>query len=493
MAKHIDATQLQAILKIVAARQEGISAPGILEVLGSPMPMRTLQYRLMRLVADKKIVREGNARASVYRVPAPTKQDTDTMDHPVHAAVPLSATCLEIMKYVSQPMSARMPVGYKFDLLDSYRPNETQYLREEERERLYEAGSIEFAQLPAGAYAKRILDRLLIELSWNSSRLEGNTFSILDTKRLIHFLYAADDKDMREIQMILNHKLAIEFLASQDEEIGFNSYTILNLHSILADNLLADPMAPGRLRYRSVGIGGSVYHPLESPQLIEEYFHRLLDKAEAIDNPFEQSFFTMVHFPYLQAFDDVNKRVSRFAANIPLLKSNLSPLTFADVPKGLYVEALLGIYERNQHDLLKDLFLWAYERSAAKGAVVRQSVGEPDPLRFRYRTELRSLVGSVMREPMERKRAFEFVGNWAKNNVAVEDIEEFREMAETELLSIHEGNFARYGIKPSEFRIWSEAWQMELKGIAMIQLADEASLSQELEKNSEKPTLTASG
>ena len=481
MAKHIDATQLQAILDVVAARPEGISAPRILEALGSPMPMRTLQYRLRRLVAEEKIVREGNASASVYRVPASIKPDMVTMETAGPASVPLSATGLAIMKYVSQSMAARKPVGYKFDLLDSYRPNEARYLREEERARLYEAGSFEFTQLPAGTYTKRILDRLLIELSWNSSRLEGNTFSILDTKRLIHFLYAGEDKDLREIQMILNHKQAIDFLVSQNEEIGFNTYTILNLHSILADNLLADPMAPGRLRYRSVGIGGSVYYPLENPQLIEECFYRLLDKAEAIHDPFEQSFFAMVHFPYLQAFDDVNKRVSRFAANIPLLKSNLSPLTFADVPKGLYVEALLGIYERNQHDLLKDIFLWAYERSAAKNAVIRQSVGEPDPLRFRYRIELRELVGSVLREPMDRKRAFEFVGNWAKSNVAVEDIEDFREMAETELLSVHEGNFARYGIRPSEFRTWSEAWQKELAGIATIQLASRASLSQGLE------------
>ena len=478
MAKQIDATQLQAILNAVAAKPDGISAPKILEALGSPMPMRTLQYRLKRLVTDEKLVREGSASASVYCIPNRFDR-ADKKESPADSeVVPLSEACVAIRKCVSQPMAARKPVAYNADFLDSYRPNETRCLRDEDFTRLHDARISEFAQLPAGTYAKRILDRLLIELSWNSSRLEGNTFSILDTQRLIHFRFADAGKDRKEIQMILNHKEAINFLVDYAEDIGFNRYTILNLHSILADNLLDDPNSPGRLRFRSVGIGGSVYHPLENPHLIEEYFNRLLDKAEAIHDPFEQSFFAMMHFSYLQAFDDVNKRVSRFAANIPLLKSNLSPLTFADVPKTLYVEALLGVYELNQPDLLKDVFLWAYERSAAKSGVIRQSVGEPDPLRFRYRIELRELVGNVVRESMDRARAFEFVSDWAKKNVPAEDVEAFREMTETELLNLHEGNFARHAIRPSEFRNWSKRWHSELSGSMEIQMSVEAALSQ---------------
>lgn len=479
MANQIDATQLQAILDVVAAKPDGMSARKILDALGNPMPMRTLQYRLRHLVANDKLVREGSARASIYRIPAPfgrrrTEKPADL------APVPLSDAGAAIRKYVSQPMAMRKPVAYNTDFLDSYRPNETRYLRDEDLTRLYDARISEFAQLPAGTYAKRILDRLLIELSWNSSRLEGNTFSILDTQRLIHFRFAEDYKDRNEIQMIINHKEAINFLVNSAEDIGFNRYTILNLHSILADNLLGDQMARGRLRFRAVGIGGSVYYPLENPHLIEEYFNRLLDKAEAIRDPFEQSFFAMAHFSYLQAFDDVNKRVSRLAANIPLFKSNLSPLTFADVPKSLYVEALLGIYELNQHELLKDVFLWAYARSATKSIAIRQSVGEPDPFRLRYRVELHELVAIILRETMNRKRAFEFVVNWAKNNISDEDVEDFREMVETELLSLHEGNFAQYRIRPSEFRAWSEPWQKELSGSAAIQLSAEATLSQGL-------------
>jgi hypothetical protein len=85
--------------------------------------------------------------------------------------------------------------------------------------------------------------------------------------------------------------------------------------------------------------------------------------------------------------------VSRLAANIPLIKRNLAPLSFTDVPGQTYTEAVLGVYELNKIDLLKDVFMWAYERSAARYAAVRQSLGEPDPFRLRYREQFRELIG----------------------------------------------------------------------------------------------------
>ncbi len=188
------------------------------------------------------------------------------------------------------------------------------------------------ADEPAGTYARRIAHRLLIDLSWNSSRLEGNTYSLLETERLIQEGEAASGKGALEAQMILNHKDALEFLIDSAGEIDFNRYTLLNLHALLSDNLLADPMACGRLRSISVGIGRTVFLPLEGPQRIEECFQQILDTAAAIADPFEQAFFAMVHLPYLQPFEDVNKRVSRLAANIPLIKRNLCPLSFVDVP-----------------------------------------------------------------------------------------------------------------------------------------------------------------
>jgi Fic family protein len=113
--------------------------------------------------------------------------------------------------------------------------------------------------------------------------------------------------------MILNHKDAIEFLVGAADEIGFNRYRILNLHALLANNLLADPQAAGTLRHFGVGIERSVFHSLEVPQVIEECLEQILATASAIADPFEQSVFVMVQLPYLQPFDDLNKRVSRLS------------------------------------------------------------------------------------------------------------------------------------------------------------------------------------
>ena len=92
------------------------------------------------------------------------------------------------------------------------------------------------------------------------------------------------------------------------------------------------------------------------PQLIEECFRQLLDKAALIPDPFEQAFFALVQLPYLQPFLDVNKRVSRLAANLPLIRANLCPLSFVDVPIHAYVDGLLGVYELNRIELLRDVF-----------------------------------------------------------------------------------------------------------------------------------------
>ena len=217
--------------------------------------------------------------------------------------------------------------------------------------------------------------------------------------------------------MILNHKDAIAFLVGAAEDIGFNRYTILNLHAILANNLLADQSAAGRLRRIGVGIEKSAFHPLEVPQLIEECFNQILATAASIEDPFEQAFFVMVQLPYLQPFDDVNKRTSRLGANIPFIKANLSPLSFTEVPRDTYTEAVLGVYELNKIDLLKDVFIWAYERSAARYAAVRQSLGEPDTFRLKYRAALREIVGEVIRARMDRKAAGAHIAKWVEEKL----------------------------------------------------------------------------
>ena len=465
MARRIQEEHLQNVVEVVRQHPEGMTVGQVHDALKIPPPRRTLQYRIRSLVDSGRLIMEGAGRGACYKAPrvvslqGQATAGTPTVSARLGVLPPLSEAGAEIRQHVCRPLQARDPVGYEREFLDAYQPNETFYLSQAERALLHEVGRPKIAQQPAGTYARQILNRLLIELSWNSSRLEGNTYSLLDTSRLLDLGEEAEGKARLEAQMILNHKDAIEFLVDAAEEVGFNRYTILNLHALLANNLLADPDAVGRLRRMQVNIGGSVFYPLGVPQLIEEYFDRILAIATAIDDPFEQAFFVMTQLPYLQPFDDVNKRVSRLSANIPLIKENLAPLSFEDVSRGLYTEAMLGVYELNRIELLRDVFLWAYKRSAARYTAVRQSLGEPDPFRMRYREALREVVGTVVRECMDMKQATAHVASWTREHIDAREYERFREIAERELLGLHGGSFARYRIRPSEFANWQQVWK----------------------------------
>jgi len=238
--------------------------------------------------------------------------------------------------------------------LENYRPNIDSFLSKQEKQKLAEWGNTRNGEQPAGTYAREILNHLLIDLSWNSSRLEGNTYSLLDTELLIHNGKTPSNKSPMETQMILILKETIEFLVEASDEVGFNRHTFLNLHALLSNNLLFNP-ASGRLRTFGVGITNSIFTPLGIPQLIEESFDLILAKASQIENTFEHAFFVLVQIPYLQPFDDVNKRGSKLAVNIPLNRHNLAPLSFIDVPEESYIKGMLGIYELNRIELFKDV------------------------------------------------------------------------------------------------------------------------------------------
>ena len=369
MQKKTDKNEIEILLNCLSRFSEGASIGELKKVLPFYLPHRTLQRRLMLLVNQDKVKIIGQGRSTRYQILASeSKQSNDNL-------IPLSNDGNVILQAIKQPIQKRVPTGYQRDFLDHYRPNQTFYLPEETRKMLWDIAQSSGNELPAGTYARQIFNRLLIDLSWNSSRLEGNTYSLLETERLLQMGKSADGKNALEAQMILNHKAAIEFLVESAENIGFNRYTISNLHALLSDNLLADSSACGRLRTIPVSISGTVYYPLEVPQLIDECFLQILDTADAISDPFEQSFFIMVQIPYLQPFEDVNKRVSRLAANIPLIRHNLSPLSFVDVPEEAYVNGTLGVYELNRTELLRDVFIWAYQRSSARYSAAQSACG----------------------------------------------------------------------------------------------------------------------
>ena len=464
MAKLVTTQETDAILAIVKQFPYGARIEDIEARLALPVTRRTLQRWLLVLIARQQLQKLGQARATRYLSPlrvdiAIQEPPIDSVTTPADAPIPLSKEGADVERHVRQPLQKRTPVGYQRAFLDSYRPNEVFYLSESIRAELLAHGQAVGADEPAGTYARQIAHRLLIDLSWNSSRLEGNTYSLLETERLIREGEAASGKGALEAQMILNHKEALEFLIDSAAEIGFNRYTVLNLHALLSDNLLADPTACGRLRSISVGIGHTVFLPLEGPQRVEECFQQILDTAAVIADPFEQAFFAMVHFPYLQPFEDVNKRVSRLAANIPLIKRNLCPLSFVDVPQQTYVSAMLGIYECNRVDLLRDVFVWAYKRSCARYSAVRQSLGDPDPFRLKYRQAITQAVGDVVRGRMGKADAVALVQRHAGEQAPEPDRARLVEAIETQLLSLHEGSIARYRLRPSEYQAWKAAWK----------------------------------
>jgi len=424
---------------------------------------RTLQRRLAQLIEQQRLSVTGRGRATRYRahrlLEIQNAQHSHRVDEPaVETYLPISAAAQDIKHAVRGPLQKRHPVGYNRAFLESYRPNETNYLSATTRQHLFDLGRSTDIERPAGTYVRQIFSRLLIDLSWNSSRLEGNTYSLLETERLLELGESVEGKDTKEAQMILNHKAAIELLVDQSAEIGFNRYTLLNLHALLADNLL-DAQACGRLRRSAIGIAKTVFHPLEIPQLIEDCFAQLLIRVAAINNPFEQAFFAMVHLPYLQPFEDVNKRVSRLAANLPLIRDNLCPLSFVDVPERAYIDGILGVYELNRIELLRDVFVWAYERSCARYSAVRQSLGEPDPFRLQHRTLIADTVGAVVRGGMDKKAATAFIRQLGAEHMAQAVRARFVEVVETELMSLHDGNIARYRLRPSDFQAWRHTWR----------------------------------
>lgn len=461
----------EVVLEIIRKVPDGLRQAQIraayVEATRVPLSYMTLRARLNELLAAGEIARSRRRRDPRYlpvppgtRRPgkpemeqAPDARASSTGEETADFLVPLSAPARVARALVCRPRAERPPVAYDVEFLTAYEPGTTWYLPAEVRSRLEDLGRTAYADQPAGTYARDIMQRLIIDLSWGSSRLEGNKYSRIDTEELLTGGRAAEGASDRDRQMILNHKSAIEFLVENAQQIGFDRYTVLGLHALLAENLLSDPDDEGRLRVRPIAIGDSVYTPTAIPQVIEERFEVILEKASAIPDPMEQAFFVMVHLPYLQPFIDVNKRTSRLAANIPLIKANLCPLSFVDVPERAYTEGMLAVYEQRDVALLRDVFAWAYERSGAQFKVLRQSMGDPDPIRLRYRAELRALVADVVRSrswPTDSDlRALA-----SRYQVPESDRAGFAGAARRDLRGLRADILARYQLRISEFDAW---------------------------------------
>lgn len=417
---------------------------------------RAIQRALKKLIDDNLVLAQGKARAREYLLKEPTSLASESQTF--FQDILLSEKSKQLLASILERKHLIKSIGYHQDFLKSYQPNKTWYLNSELRNELFLEGNAEPNHRPAGTYARHIFNRLLIDLSWNSSRLEGNTYSLLETKRLIELGEGAVGKNAAEAQMILNHKDAIEYIVELADEVKITSHEICSIHALLSENLLGDPSASGRLREIAVGISGTSYTPLENPHILKEHFNLFIDKINQIEDPFEQSFFSLVHLSYLQAFEDVNKRTARLTANIPLIKKNLRPLSFVDVSQKDYIFSLIGIYEKNDVSLLRDLYKWAYKRSSQRYSALQQNTDGPNLFKLKYRNEIHFIIHDIVLKKIVGNNIVFVINQFVeKLRLSEGESAQLLQLIETEIISLHDGNIARFKIRPSEFQAWKKA------------------------------------
>lgn len=213
---------------------------------------------------------------------------------------------------------------------------------------------------------QRELERLVIELSWKSSKIEGNTYTLLDTERLILKHQEAAGHDKNEARMILNHKDAFHFIHDHAEK--FHTVTRANLEQV--HSLLVKGLGVGRgLRKGLVGVTGSKYRPLDNQHQILDAVHDLSSAVSRARSPYTKILLALLGVSYIQPFEDGNKRTSRLMANALLLAHGLAPLSYRSVDENAYREAMLVFYELNSIQPFKKIFIEQYDFAARTYAV----------------------------------------------------------------------------------------------------------------------------
>lgn len=196
-------------------------------------------------------------------------------------------------------------------------------------------------------------ERLTIELSWKSSKIEGNTYSLIDTEILLKEHKEAKGHSREEAIMILNHKKALEFI--RDTKSDFKRLTLSKLERI--HDLVIEGLNVKRgIRTIPVGIVGTAYQPLDNEHQIREALEKLILKINDTENPFSKALLAIVLLSYIQPFEDGNKRTARLLGNALLMAYEACPLSYRSVDEAEYKKALVLFYEQNNVRYFKDLF-----------------------------------------------------------------------------------------------------------------------------------------
>ncbi len=424
-------------------------------------PDRTLRNWLKDLVKNGEVRSSGERKGRRYRLASQSALVTPTAgavvvdgeQSLVLELPPLFTPANEMLiKRVEAPIYTRSPSTYREEWLDAYVPNETAYLSAAQRDALRALGKRDPVFRQAGTYIHKIYDRLLIDFSFNSSRLEGNTYTLADTERLVLQGTAAPGKPNAERVMILNHKEAIAYLVRHIDTLEANEETIRTIHYLLADSLVA-PGAAGQLRDESIRVSGTTYAPIDGRERLSRLLGALLSKARAIEDPFEQSLFLLAHLAYLQAFIDVNKRTARLASIIPLIRGDFVPPSFVDVNPGAYLKATIAVYELNEVGPLADLYAWSYRRSCARYDVQARVVGF-DEISALYRTARRALVTDLVRSKTPLGKVAQWVTERVPGSVQSQHREKFISDVEAEIKSLDASRIAGLGITRQELDEW---------------------------------------
>ena len=318
--------------------------------MGEEISLVTIKRTLSKMVEKGVLAVKGLGRSTVYEISANGR---------IFAEV-------DAQEYLSVEPDKRYGLcGYNFDLFSLF-PSEV-FLKEE-LETLNEA-TREYKEKTKNiplAIGKKELERLVIELSWKSSKIEGNTYTLLDTEKLILKNKSAEGKTKQETQMILNHKNAFDFVYKN--KMLFKTLTRENLeelHKMLVKGL---GVALG-LRKSSIGVSGSVYRPLDNIYQISEAIEALIKTINQMKTIYTKSIVALIGISYIQPFDDGNKRTSRIMADALLMANDFAPLSYRSLDEKEYKEAVLTFYELNSIVPFKKIFIEQYDFSARNYAV----------------------------------------------------------------------------------------------------------------------------
>lgn len=300
----------------------------------------TMKRLLSAAVKEGNIETAGRGPATKYKL---TPQ--------AHVTMPL-----DLATYFDKDIDEReVQESFNFDLIRDVLPK-VEIFTKEELEVLNDA-QMEFEKNTEGMteleYRKE-MERLGVDLSWKSSQIEGNTYSLLETERLLKDMQTASGKTKEEAIMLLNHKDALDFVLDVPDYLKeLSVHRIEDIHSILTKELEVDR----NIRHRRVGITGTNYRPLDNEFQIREALEDTCTLVNGKDNVFEKALLTLVLLSYIQAFVDGNKRTARITSNAVLIANGYCPISFRTVDSIDYKKAMLMFYEQNNIAAFKKIFI----------------------------------------------------------------------------------------------------------------------------------------